>query len=108
MLASRIIREVEEGVGISNNQFGFWKGRSTVHAIQKVMDWALETRRGTWRTRRISLFITLDIKNAFGTIRWSSIIEAMAQKNISPYLQRQIREYLSDRRYQVEAQEEIL
>lgn len=108
MLASRIIREVEEGVGISNNQFGFWKGRSTIHAIQKVMDWALETRRGTWRTRRIPLFITLDIKNAFGTIRWSSIIEAMAQKNISPYLQRQIREYLSDRRCQVEAQEEIL
>ncbi|XP_075213644.1 uncharacterized protein LOC142319857 [Lycorma delicatula] len=90
MLANRIVCEIEEGVGISVNQFGFWKGRSTVLAAKKVTTWIADVRRGTWGTRGIPLLVFLDVKNAFGSIKWSHIHSALLAKNISPYLRRQI------------------
>ncbi|XP_075213664.1 uncharacterized protein LOC142319877 [Lycorma delicatula] len=106
MLAGRIVQEVEEGAGISANQYGFWRGRSTVHAINRVVNWADEARSGTRRTRSIPLLVSLDVKNAFGSIAWKHINIALVEKGISPYLQRQVEEYLRDRRRAVSAQEE--
>ncbi|XP_075210503.1 uncharacterized protein LOC142317838 [Lycorma delicatula] len=106
MLAGRIVSEVEEGLGIRPNQYGFWKERSTVQAISKVINWAEESRRGTWRTRQISLMVSLDMKNAFGTIAWRHINMAMEEKRISSYLRRQIEEYLNERRCKIGTQED--
>ncbi|XP_075230292.1 cyclic nucleotide-gated cation channel subunit A-like [Lycorma delicatula] len=36
MLAGQIFKELEEGIGISGNQFGFMKGRSTRQAVTKA------------------------------------------------------------------------
>ncbi|XP_075210193.1 uncharacterized protein LOC142317517 [Lycorma delicatula] len=106
MLAGRIVQEVEEDAGIGANQYGFWRGRSTVHAINRVVNWADEARSGTWRTRNIPLLVSLDVKNAFGSIAWKLINTALVEKGISPYLRRQEEEYLRDRRCAVSAQEE--
>ena len=38
-------------IGLSENQFGFRKGRSTVDAIQAVVDYATEARRGTGKRK---------------------------------------------------------
>ncbi|XP_075215241.1 uncharacterized protein LOC142321134 [Lycorma delicatula] len=105
MLAARITREVEEGEGISPNQFGFWRERTTVLAANKVINWALEVKSGTWRTRRIPLLVSLDVRNAFGTVKWSQIHRALQAKNISPYLRRQVAKYLSERTCTVNSQE---
>ena len=82
--------------GLSENQFGFRKGRSTVDAIQVVVDIAIKARRGTGKRKEFCALISIDIHNAFNTARWYICIEAMVRKNVSDYLLRMIDDYLSD------------
>ena len=82
--------------GLSENQFGFRKGRSTVDAIQAVVDIATKARRGTAKRKRFWAFISIDIRNAFHTARWNICIGAMVRKKVPDYLLRMIDDYLSD------------
>ena len=83
--------------GLSENQFGFRKGRSTVDAIQAVVDIATKARRGTGKRKGFSPLITIDIRNAFNTAIWNICIEAMVREKVPDYLLRMIDDYLSDR-----------
>ena len=56
---------------LSENQFGFRKGRSTVDAIQAVVNIATNARKGTGKRKRFCAFISIDIRNAFNTARWN-------------------------------------
>ena len=82
--------------GPSENQFGFRKGRSTVDAIQAVVDIATEARRGTGKRKGFYALIRIDIRNAFNTARWNICIEAMVRKKVPDYLLQMISDYLSD------------
>ena len=64
-LQSHIVREN----GPSENQFGFRKGRSTVDAIQEVVDIANKARSGTGKLKGFCALISIDIRNAFNTAR---------------------------------------
>ena len=55
--------------GLSENQFGFRKGRSTVDVIQAVVDIATNARRGTGKREGFCALISTDIRNAFNTAR---------------------------------------
>ena len=55
--------------GLSENQSGFRKGRSTVDAIQSVMDIATKARRETGKRKGFCALIGIDIRNAFNTAR---------------------------------------
>ena len=68
--------------GLSENQFGFRKGRSTVDAIQAVVDIATKARRGTGKRKVFCALIGIDIRNAFNTARWNICIEAMVRKKV--------------------------
>ena len=57
--------------GLSENQFGFGKGRSTVDASQAVEDIATKARRGTGKRKGFCASISFDIRNAFNTARWN-------------------------------------
>ena len=83
--------------GLSENQFGFRKGMSTVDAIQAVVDIATKARRGTGKHKGFCALISIDIRNAFNTARWNICIEAMVRKKVPYYLLRMIDDYLSDR-----------
>ena len=83
--------------GLWENQFGFRKGRSTVDAIQAVVDIATEARRGTGKRERFCALISIEIRNPFNTARWNSCIEAMVRKKVPDYLLRMTDDYLSDR-----------
>ena len=72
---------VEEN-GLSENQFGFRKGRSTVDAIQAVVNIATNARKGTGKRKGFCAFISIDIRNAFNTARWDICIEAMMRKKV--------------------------
>ena len=76
--------------GLSENQFGFRKGRSTVDAIQAVVDIATKARRGTGKRKGFCALISIDIRKAFNTARWSICIEAMVRKKVPDYLLRMI------------------
>ena len=82
--------------GLSDNQFGFRKGRSTVDAIQAVANIATNARKGTGKRKGIYALISIDIRNAFNTARRNICIEAMVRKKVPDYLLRMIDDYLSD------------
>ena len=83
--------------GLSDNQFGFRKGRSTVDAIQAVLNIATNARKGTGKRKEFCALIGIDILNAFNTARWNICIEAMVRKKVPDYLLGMIDDYLSDR-----------
>ena len=83
--------------GLSKNQFGFRKGRSTVDAIQAVVNIATNARKGTGKRKGFCALISNDIRNAFNTARWNICIEAILRKKVPDYLLRMIDDYLSDR-----------
>ena len=87
---------VHENV-LSENQFGIRKGRSTVDAIQSVLDIATKARRGTGKRKGFYALISIDILNAFKTAIWNICIEAMVRKKVPDYVLRMIDDYLSDR-----------
>ena len=57
--------------GLSENQFRFRKGRSTVDAIQAVVNIATNERKGTGNRMGFCALISIDIRNAFNTTRWN-------------------------------------
>ncbi|XP_029054486.1 uncharacterized protein LOC114881785 [Osmia bicornis bicornis] len=92
VIKDKLLEELDKD-GLSENQYGFRKGRSTVHAMDTVMGlWDGAKREG-----RHCLLILLDVKNAFNTLRWRSIIEAMRKKNFNPQMVGLIRSYLTNR-----------
>ena len=59
---------VEEN-GLSENQFRFRKGRSTVVAIQAVVNIATNAIKGPSKRKGFCALISIDIRNAFNTAR---------------------------------------
>ena len=76
--------------GLSENQFGFRKGRSTVDAIQAVVNIVTNARKGTGKRKGFYALISIDIRNAFNTARWNICIEAIMRKKVPDYLLRMI------------------
>ena len=97
MILQRLQGHMVRENGLSDNQFGFRNRRSTIDAIQAVVDIANKARRGTGKRKGFCALISIDIRNAFNTARWNICIEAMARKKVPDYLLRTIDDYLSDR-----------
>lgn len=92
MIKARIELELEEKKSLSDYQFGFRRGRSTVDAVKWVTDKA-NNSKSKW-----VLLILLDIKNAFNSANWDLILMAMEERGISGYLINMINSYLGNRR----------
>jgi hypothetical protein len=88
---------MEEKGAISDSQYGFRKGRSTLAALERVLNTAVTERRKTRTTRQHYLVVLLDVRNAFNSMSWRTILDTMRAKGISPYLQRIVGDYLKDR-----------
>ena len=97
MILQRLQGHMVRENGLSENQFGLRKGRSTVDAIQAVVDIATKARRGTGKRKGFCALISMDIRNSFNTAIWNICIEAMVRKKVPDYLLRMIDDYLSDR-----------
>ncbi|XP_041451931.1 uncharacterized protein LOC121405334 [Drosophila obscura] len=72
IICSRLKRALEESGALSENQFGFRKGFSTVDTIGRVVRIASEAVEGTrWKggKKEYCLIVTLDIKNAFNSVK---------------------------------------
>ena len=61
------------------------------------MDVATKARRGIGKRKGFCALISIDIRNAFNTARWSICIHAMVRKKVRDSLLRMIDDYLSDR-----------
>ena len=98
LIKPRLQSAVQEAGDLSNRQFGFRKGRSTVDAIQMVVKSVEAAQRGNHYSQKLILLVTLDVKNAFSSAKWEDMLRALAEDfSVLKYLLRMIRAYLKDR-----------
>lgn len=92
LIRNRIVEDLDNGNKLSNRQYGFRKGRSTLHAIKWIQEHQEKTKR-KWK-----ILVALDVKNAFNSASWKLIIKAMKRKNIPGYLIAIVETYLNERK----------
>jgi hypothetical protein len=94
ILAARIAQHLEEeGPNISSAQYGFRSRRSTIDALTELRRLSTEAAgRG-----ELMLAVSLDIKNAFNSLPFETIKQALRFHRIPYYLRRLLEAYLQDR-----------
>lgn len=94
VLVARLVRHMEDvGPNLSDAQYGFRRAHSTIDAIRKVKVMAEEAIAG----REVLLAVSLDISNAFNSLPWTCVEEALRYHGFPGYLRRIIGAYLSER-----------
>lgn len=102
VVVARLVKHLE-GVGpdLSENQYGFRAGRSTIGAIARLRDIAEEeVSQGG-----VVLAVSLDISNAFNSLPWATIKDGLRHHGVPRYLRNTISGYLSERSVQYPTQE---
>ena len=99
ILRHRLEKELEQKRGLSDRQFGFRKGRSTLSAIQRVCERARAEMKKTHKTRRLCALVTFDVANAFNSADWQNIIQELKEREISGELLNILGDYLHDRNF---------
>ncbi|CAB0037365.1 unnamed protein product [Trichogramma brassicae] len=100
LICDRLEAITESPGGLSDHQYGFRKGRSTINAIENVIATTREAIAGKrWNrgTKKYCALVTLDVKNAFNSARWNSIHATLRRMRSPEYLLRIISSYLSAR-----------
>ena len=98
LLKPRLQAAIKAAGDLSDRQYGFRKGRSTVEAISDVVTAVHAAQRGNNFSRKIVLLVTLDVKNAFNSVRWKNILETLQTRfQVPQYLLRMVKHYLWDR-----------
>lgn len=97
-----ILNRTEAAIGHSfeNNQYGFRKGKSTIHATNQVVGIAKDAIAGkSWKhgRKKYCILAALDVKNAFNSARWDVICQALDRCNTPLYLRRMIKSYFTNR-----------
>lgn len=88
----------------NKHQFGFTKGTSTVHAMEEVRKEAIEASK----KNRFAAMIALDVKNAFNSLSWTAIHREIANRNISEYLARILKDYFRNRTVKYDTPEDTI
>lgn len=78
---------------LSPNQFGFRQQRSTIDAIVEFREFIefAQKEDGT------VIAVSLDISNAFNSLQWADICQALETKRFPAYLRKLVYNYLSER-----------
>ena len=98
MIERRIRDHIEEEGGLSDAQFGFRGGRSTVGAVEEVKRIAEEATRAASQHRSFCALVTVDVRNAFNTVRWSHIMRELEGRwGMDRYATNLVRSYLDGR-----------
>lgn len=105
LLRPRLAAATTAAGGLTDNQHGFRKGHSTIGAIREVTEAALGVKRICYGARPLVLLATLDVRNAFNSVRWSDILRALRRFGIPPYLTRVVKDYLRNRRITYDTKE---
>jgi hypothetical protein len=93
LLSSRITAHIREHGDLAQNQFGFRAGRSTIDAVTQLRQM---TRRAIAEDG-MCVAISLDIRNAFNSIPWSRIKEALVAWNLPHCILQVLKDYLRQR-----------
>lgn len=96
LIRERLEKELSTTGGLSDQQYGFRKGRSTIQAVEKVTKIVEEHKSDKW-----AALIILDVKNAFNNASWDKILKKLKDKGISGYLINITDNYLEGRSIQI-------
>lgn len=96
LINNRIKKELANTGYLSGMQFGFREGRPTGDALGAVK----KKMRGARKGKRFCCIISFDIKNAFNTIKWRSILEGMEKAGLPRYNQAIVKEHGAGRTLQ--------
>ncbi|CAB0040808.1 unnamed protein product [Trichogramma brassicae] len=100
IICDRLEAFTEGPEGLSERQYGFRKGRSTIDAIEDVIFTVREAIAGKrWYrgTKKYCAVVTLEVRNAFNSARWDNILAALRRLLVTDYLLRIIANYFSAR-----------
>ena len=98
LLRPRLVAAIRDAGDLSARQYGFRTARSTIGAIQEILNAVQVAQRGNHFSRRMVLLATLDVRNAFNSARRTDLLAALEDVFQAPdYLLRKIRSYLRDR-----------
>lgn len=100
IICNRLETYTEGNEGLSDSQYGFRKGKSTIDAIGEVVNLARKAISGKrWRrgSKKYCAVITLDVKNAFNSARRTNIMQALRNMRVPSYILNIISSYLEDR-----------
>ncbi|CAB0040007.1 unnamed protein product [Trichogramma brassicae] len=100
LICDRLEAITESPGSLSDHQYSFRKGRSTINAIENVIATtreAIDGKRSNRSTKKYCAVVTLDVKNALNLARWNNIHAALRSMHVPEYLLRIIRSYLSAR-----------
>ena len=93
-LIDQILSHIEAKNCLSENQYGFREGRSTVDAIYD----AVEYTREKWTSGQSVAMVSLDIDGAFDNADWNIIIDRLIEYGVPSNLVDITISYFSDRR----------
>ncbi|CAH2227082.1 jg25023, partial [Pararge aegeria aegeria] len=94
ILADRLVGHLETvGPGLSAEQYGFRAGRSTIDALESLKALTDEAVAGG----DVILAVSLDVTNAFNSLPFETLLEALRYHEVPPYLRRLLESYLQDR-----------
>lgn len=95
LIAERLTYHLSQrGPDLSENQFGFRGGKSTIDAILSVRS----TSETAAEEGGVLLAVSLDISNAFNTLPWDWIGKALIHHKVPTYLIAIIKDYFCDRK----------
>lgn len=98
LLKPRLTAAINNSGGFSSRQHGFRPKRSTIGALKDVVEVVEAAQKETHYSRPIILLATLDVKNAFNSLRWEDVLKSLREKfNVPQYLLRVIEDYLRER-----------
>lgn len=90
LVAARKRSYMEDKCQMSDRQYGFRQGRSTVDAVKKVVGIA-RNEMGKRKGRGPRTLVTVDVKNGFNAVPWVHINEAMKKRRVPQYISGVIR-----------------
>ena len=97
LLRAKLRSAVTLAVDLSQSQRGFRKGCSTIGAIKEVLESVTEASQGDRRTRDTSVLVARDVKNAFYSVRWVDILDALGRFGVPAYLRSVLGDYLRNK-----------
>lgn len=97
IILNRLLRYAEGVTGLSMNQFGFRRKRSTLDAIAMVTNRAGKAINNSTKYGRYCAVTTIDVKNAFNSASWEAIVKALKNIRASAHICKMIQSYLSNR-----------
>lgn len=93
VILGRINHSLTKHDYVNPKQYGFKQGVSTEHALKNLMD----TIRTDKEEGNQTVLVSFDIKGAFDSIRWPSVMDSLRSLPCPPYLYNITNSFLTDR-----------